>query len=139
MHATLALLAKGELPLGRPVLVSWAGKEEPSVPGSALPRCLLFLSRFAWSATPPPPAPSPAAVGGMLPAVLGLVFVGVALLSWNRVQHWRRRGGAGYQPTGNGRAGAPGDAQFNGEGHLGASLGHRAGPPAASSSPVQHV
>lgn len=75
----------------------------------------------------------------MLPAVLGLVFVGVALLSWNRVQHWRRRGGAGYQPTSTGRPAAAGEAQFNGQGHLGTALEHRSGPPPASPSPVEHV
>jgi hypothetical protein len=37
----------------------------------------------------------PAAVAQ--PWLLGLVFVVVALVSWNRLQHWRGRSGAGYQ------------------------------------------
>ncbi|KAL4457726.1 hypothetical protein ABPG75_012591 [Micractinium tetrahymenae] len=62
------------------------------------------------------------------PWVLGLVFVGVALAAWSRLQHWRRRGGAGYHaPPGAGTAAANGSG-LNGSGlnGAGASLGvHR--------------
>ncbi|KAL4442992.1 hypothetical protein ABPG77_008483 [Micractinium sp. CCAP 211/92] len=49
------------------------------------------------------------------PWVLGLVFVGVALTAWSRLQHWRRRGGAGYHA-----APGAGPAAVNGNGLNGA-------------------
>lgn len=33
---------------------------------------------------------------GAQPGLLGLVFLSVALVSWNRLQQWRQHGGAGY-------------------------------------------
>lgn len=81
------------------------------------------------------------AVSGAVPAVLGLVFVAVALLSWSQLQHWRGRSGAGYQATdggdgdgghGSGAAAARDSLRaielLSGrEGHLGEQLGHRGG------------
>lgn len=49
--------------------------------------------------------------------MLGLVFVGVALAAWSRLQHWRRRGGAGYHAPP-----AAGAAAVNGSGMNGSGL-----------------
>ncbi|PSC71645.1 peptidyl-glycine alpha-amidating monooxygenase [Micractinium conductrix] len=51
------------------------------------------------------------------PWMLGLVFVAVALVSWHRLQHWRRRSGAGYHA-----AAGVGGADEGGTEHPG---GHR--------------
>lgn len=84
---------------------------------------------------PPTPPALPLyrpAVSAALPAVLGLVFVAVALLSWSQLQHWRGRSGAGYQAAG--AADAAGRDSLRDiellsgrEGHLGEQLGHRGG------------
>lgn len=75
-----------------------------------------------------------AAAAAVLPAVLGVMFVAVALVAWSRLQHWRGRGGAGYQATARSGAGADGSSGMSGgdrvsafgvEGHLGDALGHR--------------
>ena len=141
VHRTLALLLRGSALLPS----SAAGRKRASEGQCCIAGVVLCCPAASRPLEHPCPNPSPAsfrpaAVGGMLPAVLGLVFVGVALLSWNRVQHWRRRGGAGYQPAGTGRAGAAaGQSQLTGEGHLGAALEHRAGPLPASATQVEHV
>lgn len=76
-------------------------------------------------------SPAPAAAAAVLPAVLGVVFVAVALVAWSRLQHWRGRGGAGYQPTArNGAGGGSGNGEddssaVGAQGHLGEALGHR--------------
>lgn len=54
------------------------------------------------------------------PWVLGLVFVGVALAAWSRLQHWRRRGGAGYQAPPGAVLAAANGSSVNGSGVHGA-------------------